>query len=384
MAVDRRETSAPERNSELHTLLQEGKNIFSQGSVGSPSASWLHLYASWQAGIEWQFYRGPVVPFVGVRPTNSGAAVRVRGAARKACSTKRYTPRMRGLRFAITPAARAVVLLALAVAAPQPTRGQSAARQAPAAARERHIVLAGAPNFRDLGGYQTTDGRHVRWGLIYRSGELSRLTATDYEKLATLNIAVVCDFRRDSERNAAPTAWSGSRPPTILNLPGDQAERGSASGAGADGSPSTLPALSPLLAASYPTYPKALASSFKTVLAQLKTQHGAVLYHCTAGKDRTGTFSALLLTMLGVPQAVVMEDYLLTNQFVATPARIDAMVARGASREAAIANIGVDRVYLESTLAAIDREYGSFDAYRRDALGVSDAELAALKAKLLE
>ena len=287
---------------------------------------------------------------------------------------------MRRHQFVISAAARTVVLLALAVGAPQLVRGQSAARQTSAAARERHVVLAGAPNFRDLGGYQTTDGRHVRWGLVYRSGELSRLTAADYDKLATLNIAVVCDFRRDSERSAAPTAWSGSRPPTILNLPGDQAERGG----GERGSSSTVPPLSPLLVASYPTYPKALASSFKTVLAQLKTQQGAVLYHCTAGKDRTGTFSALLLTMLGVPQAIVMEDYLLTNQFVATPARIDAMVARGASREAAIANIGVDRVYLESTLAAIERDYGSFDAYRRDALGVSDADLAALKAKLLE
>jgi protein-tyrosine phosphatase len=85
-----------------------------------------------------------------------------------------------------------------------------------------------------------------------------------------------------------------------------------------------------------------------------------------------------------VPRAIVMEDYLLTNEFVATPARIDAMVARGASREAAIATIGVDRAYLESMLAAIDRDYGSFDAYRRDALGVSDADLGALKAKLLE
>jgi len=295
-----------------------------------------------------------------------------------------YTPRMRRLPFVIIPAARAIVLLALVVAGPQPIRGQSAARQTPAAGRERHIVLAGAPNFRDLGGYATAEGRHVRWGLVYRSGELSRLTVADYEKLATLNIAVVCDFRRDGERNSAPTVWSGSRPPTILNLPGDQTERGAASGPSARGSSFAVPALSPLLVASYPTYPKALASSFKTVLVQLKTQQGAVLYHCTAGKDRTGTFSALLLTMLGVPHAMVMEDYLLTNQFVATPARVDAMVARGASREAAIANLGVDHAYLESMLAAIDRDYGSFDAYRRDALGVSDADLAALKAKLLE
>ena len=102
-----------------------------------------------------------------------------------------------------------------------------------------------------------------------------------------------------------------------------------------------------MLVASYPTYPGTLATSFHTVLQQLLTQNGAVLYHCTAGKDRTGTFSALLLTMLGVPRNVVMDDYLLTNQFVATPARVDAIVARGGTRESAIATLGVNRAYLD-------------------------------------
>jgi protein-tyrosine phosphatase len=111
---------------------------------------------------------------------------------------------------------------------------------------------------------------------------------------------------------------------------------------------------------------------------------GAVLYHCTAGQDRTGTFSALLLTMLGVPRETVMQDYLLSNEYVATPARVNAMVARGATREAAIATIGVDRAYLDLMFTAIDKEYGSFEAYRRQALGISDADLAALKSKLLE
>lgn len=249
---------------------------------------------------------------------------------------------------------------------------------------ERRIILEGAANFRDLGGYPTADGRHVRWKKIYRSGELSKLTAADYQRLSQLGIAVVCDFRRDSERSAAPTTWQGANPPTILNIPGAQAEPGGAAGVRPAADGTTPPGLSPLLVASYPTYPTALASSYRTTLHQLATGRGAVLYHCTAGKDRTGTFSAILLTMLGVPRTVVMEDYLLTNQYLATSAQIEAFLARGRSRESAMTSLSVDRVYLESMFQAIDKEFGSFDEYRRKALGISDADLRALKAKLLE
>lgn len=278
-----------------------------------------------------------------------------------------------------------VLTAALAAAAPAGVvslRAQAGAATA-ATAGQRRIALEGAPNFRDLGGYATADGRHVRWGRIYRSGELSRLTAADYERLASLGIAAVCDFRRDSERQAAPTTWQGATPPAILNLPGQQAERRGPAAAAAT-RPAAPPGLSSLLLSSYPEYPATLASSYRTTIQQLMTQDGAVLYHCTAGKDRTGTFSAMLLTMLGVAPETVMDDYLLTNQYLATPERIDAIVARGGSREAAATSLGVDRTYLERLFQAIDTQYGSFDTYRRTALGVSDADLARLKGRLLE
>jgi protein-tyrosine phosphatase len=88
--------------------------------------------------------------------------------------------------------------------------------------------------------------------------------------------------------------------------------------------------------------------------------------------------------VLGVPREVVMQDYLLTNEYLISPARVEAIIARGGARESAMTSLSVDRAYLESLFQAIDTEYGSFDRYRRTALGVSDADLAALKAKLLE
>jgi protein-tyrosine phosphatase len=226
---------------------------------------------------------------------------------------------------------------------------------------------------------------------VYRSGELSRLTSADYARLADLGIAVICDFRRDSERASAPTAWQGARPPVILNLPGSQTERrttasadGAAASATAAAPAATPPGLSPLLYTSYPTYVATLSSSFRTVIRQILEQDGAVLYHCTAGKDRTGSFSAVLLTLLGVPRDVVFEDYLLTNTYLMTPARVEAVLARGGTRESAATALGVDRTYLELFLTSIDSTYGSFDEYRRTGLRLSDADVQGLKAKLLE
>lgn len=286
-------------------------------------------------------------------------------------------------------------VLALTLALPAPFAVPVLAQRAPAApaAGERRIVLEGARNFRDLGGYPTADGRHVRWGRIYRSGELSRLTPADYQTIATLGIAVVCDFRRDSERANASTTWQGANAPTILNLPGAQVDRapagvgggrGAARGAGGAAPATTADGLSPLLASSYPQYATTLAESYRETMRQIRTQNGAVLYHCTAGKDRTGSFSALLLTMLGVPRDIVMQDYLLSNEYVVSQARIDAVVARGGTRRTALATMGVDSAYLDALFRSIDERYGSFDNYRRTALGVSDAELVALRNRLLE
>ena len=80
-------------------------------------------------------------------------------------------------------------------------------------AQVRHLPLEGAANFRDIGGYPTADGHHVKWGLVYRSNHLVDLTAADYEYLNTLGIKLVCDLRTDGERRKSPTVWQGGKAP---------------------------------------------------------------------------------------------------------------------------------------------------------------------------
>ena len=250
--------------------------------------------------------------------------------------------------------------------------------------RERRMTLRGATNLRDLGGYQTADGRRVRWGLVYRSDQLAQLTDDDYQQLARLGITTVCDFRRDDERERAPTNWRGDTPPDILvRVPPPSSATAPPDPVSTATRGATGDEVASVMRASYVYNVTALAPTYAIVLQRI--MRGPTLVHCTAGKDRTGIFSALFLLMVGVPYATVEEDYLLSNTYYGTDARI----AGGArslktSVEAARALLAVDKSYLLAALNEIDDRYGSLDNYRRSQLEMSDAGLAELKARVLE
>ena len=245
----------------------------------------------------------------------------------------------------------------------------------------RHPSLAGAPNFRDIGGYATSDGRHVRWGLVYRTGQLSKLTAGDYQFLDRLGIEAVCDFRVAAEKDMAPTRWVGDRVPEFVAL-----DNPPTPGAADLLSKGATPAdLRTYMLDTYATLVRAYAPSYATTLRAIVRATGPVVLHCSSGKDRTGIFTALLLTFLGVPRATVVEDYLLSNEFVRTDAAVAAMAGQlRTSTENAGVLLGVDEAYLSRAFETIDREFGSLDRYRREMLGLSDADLVSLKARLLE
>jgi protein-tyrosine phosphatase len=258
----------------------------------------------------------------------------------------------------------------------------------------RHLPLQGTPNFRDIGGYETTDGRFVRWGLLYRSGVLTHLTPSDFAYLSHLDIRVVCDFRTAQENSVDPEAWIPDAAVEHVSLPiGDGGNKGSVSSLqqmlASNPSPEQL---RERMIKVYGGFAFTNAPEYAKVFKQLEEDHLPLLYHCTAGKDRTGVFSALLLLTLGVPEKTVLADYALTNKYLLdglSPAETRKMLA---------ANPGLDRLtpaqrdvlmaadpqYLESTLHQIDEKYGSFGNYRRTALGVSDKDVALLRSRLLQ
>lgn len=260
----------------------------------------------------------------------------------------------------------------------------------------RHLPLEGTPNFRDIGGYETTDGRFVRWGLLYRSGVLTQLTQQDFDYLTPLGIRVVCDFRTEQENATSPEIWIPNLAVEHVSLPiGSSANKKDAMAAWTDflktnPSPEQMKAH---MTAAYGEFAFTNAPEYAKVFAQLKQEHLPLLYHCTAGKDRTGVFSALLLLTLGVPEKTVLEDYALTDKYLLHAMSDEAtrkMLASASnstltqlSPEQRRVMMAADPEYLRSTLRRINEKYGSFDRYRREALGVSDDDVQMLRARLL-
>ena len=257
--------------------------------------------------------------------------------------------------------------------------------------RQRHLALDGAPNFRDLGGYETVDGRRVKWGQFYRSDDLAALTDADLEKVAGLGLQLVCDFRSESEKEAEPDRLPATSPPEVADLAigaesfmvKDLRERISSGDLeGLD--------LRAMMIEGNRQFATTFSPQYAAMFERLtEAENRPALVHCTAGKDRAGFASAMILSVLGVPRETVMEDFLLTNHYTrrATERQlfmIELFSLFRVDSEALRPLFGVEPAYLEAAFEAIDAQWGDFDTYRREALGLDDAELEAFRMAVLE
>ena len=255
----------------------------------------------------------------------------------------------------------------------------------------RRLPLEGAKNFRDLGGYRTSDGRYVRWGLVYRSNHLVNLTARDSDYLRNLGIRLVCDVRSEAERARAPDHWSGNAPEFVSVPIGSNLITSPT----ADDLKRRVAAINAHTKDSVRAYAYAVqyAGQYGKILQRISAGDLPVVEHCTAGKDRTGVFSAILLTALGVPRRAVVQDYLLSNQFLLAPDAIqstaaDLQLAFGFPELPDLSTVKTIMTArpetLEGALDKIDETYGSFANYLRDAVKLPDSDLARIRQRLLE
>ena len=241
----------------------------------------------------------------------------------------------------------------------------------------RVLALQGASNVRDLGGWPAAGGRRVRFGRLFRSASLSTLTSDDVAALAGAGIRTICDLRGETEQQRAPSRLPGVTTHALCIEP---SLRPSLTELLATGTV-TGPDVMALMRGAYTAYAIEWSHRYRALFELLLDADAPpLLFHCTAGKDRTGFGAALILAALGVDEAAVLEDYLATNRLW----RADPEVA--AYLPEAVAEVLL-RVHPELITAAFDAvrdAHGTLDAYLEERIGVGPAERERLRELFLE
>lgn len=249
-------------------------------------------------------------------------------------------------------------------------------------AAERVLPADSVINFRDMGGYAAAGGRRVKWGKLYRSADLSRMTERDIDYARSLNIAWICDLRTDDEVRRSPSPRIGHETNEQLSL---MASADPTRMAGLDGiTVDMLAHMNRMMVGQI-----GLTARF---FRRLLDQEGApILFHCAAGKDRTGFAGAMILHALGVERADIARDYALTNRFaerfkavMGTAHEPFASMLAGLPEEVLSAMMEARPSYMEAAFDEIDRRYGSFESYWTSGLGLGLEELDKLREHYLQ
>jgi len=242
------------------------------------------------------------------------------------------------------------------------------------------IHLQSASNLRDLGGWPTRDGRRVRSGRAFRAAALSELCSSDQAVVAALNLRSVVDFRGAKERAHRPVRIEGAESHTLPIEPSvggelkDILRTGQASG---HFGPEDMIAL---LAEAYRDFALTSVAAYRGLFEVLLQDDGLpLLMHCSAGKDRTGFGSALLLTALGVAWPHILEDYLATNRFWRRETASDFNLPPSIAE----ALLAAHAPLLEAAFEAIRQSHGSVDAYLAGPIGLTEHKWARLADLLL-
>jgi protein-tyrosine phosphatase len=245
---------------------------------------------------------------------------------------------------------------------------------------KRMVHLSSNVNFRDIGGYKTKDGKQVKWGMIYRSAEINKLNETDLNELEKRKITVDFDFRGFEESKKAPDVlWKnlqyircGAGSETTTNW--IQSLRGVKNGDS--------------LMISFYTKIDSFGIKYKPLFNHLLNQNKneATLYHCSAGKDRTGIATALILYALDVPEETIIEDYKASNYYRENEnKKMTQMISSiGVDKNVAASMMLVKESYLKATAQEIIKHYGSIDNFLEKELGIGEKEKQILRSKFLE
>ncbi|MBB4860931.1 protein-tyrosine phosphatase [Novosphingobium chloroacetimidivorans] len=252
---------------------------------------------------------------------------------------------------------------------------------------ERVLPLQQASNFRDIGGYVTRDGHTVRWGKAFRSGAMPLLTEADYALVQQLAIGSVVDLRSLDEREVAPDQIDDRTGALFISNDYSMKPLMAKIGQG-DGENM------------YQGMEKMLRPQFRSLLKRLIADEGAVVYHCSAGQDRTGMATALLYDTLGVDRQTILKDYHLSTMLRRTEWEMPKVDPKDYPNNPMVqyyfARAQGERVkaeplytpkgvsHLAQFFTYIDQQYGGSEAYLKKALGLGDQDIGKLRAVMLD
>ncbi len=240
-------------------------------------------------------------------------------------------------------------------------------------AAERLVPLEGSVNFRDLGGYRTAGGGRTRWGRVFRSDALHALTVEDVAVVGQLGLRVVYDLRHEVERSRRPSVLPDDVRSEVLSIGGAAGQHREITERILDGEVEGID--DAFMAEVYRQMAERDAGTLARLLSGLTDPDGLpALFHCTAGKDRTGVTALLLLSVLGVDEETVLDDYELTGRYW-TEHRIAGLrprfEAKGIDIERFQALFAAPRSAMASMLAMLHEQYGTVERYLVEAGGMA-------------
>ena len=251
----------------------------------------------------------------------------------------------------------------------------------------RHYPFEGTPNFRDYGGYPTVDGKTVKWGRLFRSGQLSELTVADLDRFEALDIRLVVDFRSEAECRNEPSRFPSSNSPELLLVPITPGSRMDFYEAMRNDAVSSEE-VAVLMEGINREFVLEHGDAYRKMLAGiLDLETGGSLVHCSAGKDRTGFAAAMVLSALGVAEDIILQDYMLTSQYFLPDREIAYIREKYGWQQSAKALRPVMEVresYLRNAFDAIKQEFQSVANYQAEVLDFGEPERARLRAIYLD
>lgn len=228
---------------------------------------------------------------------------------------------------------------------------------------EEHLPMTGGYNFRDLGGIRTSEGRYIKWGKIFRSDELTNLTEADLKYLSAIPVSAVVDFRSQVEVNKSPDKLFDNTKYYHLSIePGNLLNQNTDLDFNNTDFSNIMLDINRMLVTD-----STCIAQYKNFFKLIQNEENVpIMFHCSAGKDRTGMAAALILYALGVDDQTVMENYLLSNQYLGD--KYSSYIEQYPALEVLMT---VKAEYLQAGIDQIKKDYGTVEIYLANVLSVN-------------